>query len=79
MLIRESRAKLVRSPLDILVDLGWADPTGKALTKKPIARTSFNLFENKVIDVLEGAGGPLHTGAPMSRLVIGGRDCAGLC
>lgn len=60
MLIRESRAKLVRSPLDILVDLGWADSTGKALNKTPIARTSFNLFENKVIDVLEGAGGPLQ-------------------
>jgi DNA processing protein len=60
MLIRESRAKLVRSPLDILIDLGWADASGKAVNKKPLARTSFNLFENKVIDVLEGAGGPLH-------------------
>lgn len=60
MLIRESRAKLVRSALEILVDLGWADASGKALHKKPLARTSFNLFENKVLDVLEGAGGPLH-------------------
>jgi DNA processing protein len=60
MLIRESRAKLVRSPLDILIDLGWADASGKALNKKPLSRTSFNLFENKVIDVLEAAGGPLH-------------------
>jgi DNA processing protein len=60
MLIRESRAKLVRSPLDILIDLGWADAAGRAVNKKPLARTSFNLFENKVLDVLEGAGGPLH-------------------
>lgn len=60
MLIRESRAKLVRSPLDILLDLGWADASGKAVNKKPMSRTSFNLFENKVLDVLEAAGGPLH-------------------
>jgi DNA processing protein len=60
LLIRESRAKLVRTTLDPLVDLGWADATGKSLRKKPLARTSFTLFENRIVDVLESAGGPLH-------------------
>lgn len=60
LLIREARAKLVRSASELLVDLGWADSAGNALSKKPLARTSLNLFENKVVDVLEAAGGPLH-------------------
>ena len=58
-LIRESRAKLVTSAEQILSELGWS---AKAAAKRiaPIARTGLSLFENKVVDVLEEAGEPIH-------------------
>lgn len=62
LLIREARAKLVRSAEDLVADLGWSSQT-TTRKRDPIARTSLNLFENKIVDVLEAAGGVVHVDA----------------
>jgi len=59
LLIQEARAKLATSPEEILMDLGWLDKPGQ-IKKQPIDRNSLSLFENKIVDVLESAGGPLQ-------------------
>ena len=59
-LIRESRAKLIRSGEDVLVELGWSAANAKARAKSAPRPKDLTLFENKIVDVLESAGGPLH-------------------
>jgi DNA processing protein len=59
-LIRESRARLAVSADQIMSELGWIDRPGAAKRPMPIARTGLSLFENKIVDVLEDAGGPLQ-------------------
>jgi DNA processing protein len=59
-LIRESRAKLAVSADQILSELGWTDRPGMVKRSQPISRANLNLFEIKIVDVLESAGGPLQ-------------------
>lgn len=59
-LIRESRARLATSAAQVLADLGWAGTDQAAKQQKPIDRTGLSMFEAKIIDVLEAAGGPLQ-------------------
>jgi DNA processing protein len=59
-LIRESRAKLATNAEEILIELGWLDKLGKTKKPQPINRNGLNMFENKIVDVLESAGGPLQ-------------------
>lgn len=60
LLIRESRARLLRGPKDILADLGWVVNGESVQKRNPIHRSSLNLFENRIVDVLVASGGPLH-------------------
>ncbi|SRR5579883_675506 len=66
-LIRESRAKLATSADQILSELGWIDRPGVTKRAKEVDRTGLSLFETKVVDVLEAAGGPLQVDAIAER------------
>ena len=59
-LIRESRAKLAINAGQILSELGWTARPGVNKRPAPISRSGLSLFENKIVDVLEDAGGPLQ-------------------
>ncbi|HWF44832.1 MAG TPA: DNA-processing protein DprA [Candidatus Kapabacteria bacterium] len=59
-LIRESRAKLAVNADQVMSELGWIDREGINKRPLPISRTGLSLFENKIVDVLEDAGGPLQ-------------------
>ena len=59
-LIRESRAKLAVSADQILSELGWIDRPGVVKRAQAVSRVNLTLFENKIVDVLEAAGGPLQ-------------------
>ncbi|MDP4198680.1 MAG: DNA-processing protein DprA [Bacteroidota bacterium] len=58
-LIRESRARIATSPEQILTELGWSNGANKQEKKKPLDRTGLSMFEARIIDVLDAAGGPL--------------------
>ncbi len=59
-LIRESRAKLVVNADQMLAELGWIDRPGMMKRPQPVSRANLSLFESKIVDVLEAAGGPLQ-------------------
>jgi DNA processing protein len=74
-LIQESSAKLVRSGEDVTSDLGWSTSSKNARKQAvSIQRTALNLFENKIVDSLEAAGGPLHIDTLAERTEIGVQD-----
>ncbi len=58
-LIRESRARIATSAEQILSELGWSSQSPKQEKKKPLDRNGLSIFEAKIVDVLEAAGGPL--------------------
>ena len=60
MLIRESRAKLVRSAGDLLSDMGWIVRDRPQRAKQREVRTDLSLFENRIVSVLETAAEPLQ-------------------
>ncbi len=66
-LIRESRARLASSADQVLSDLGWINRPGMVKQSQPISRANLTLFENKIVDVLEAAGGPLQVDALAER------------
>jgi len=59
-LIRESRAKLAESAQQVLEELGWSSKSGVRKERQPIERGGLTMFESKIVDVLEAAGGPLQ-------------------
>jgi DNA processing protein len=73
-LIRESRAKLATSADQILSELGWIDRPGMMKRPQSLARTNLTLFENKIVDVLEAAGGPLQIDALAERAGLDVQD-----
>jgi DNA processing protein len=73
-LIRESRAKLILSGEDVLVELGWSAASANTRAKSAPRPTDLTLFENKIVDVLESAGGPLHIDALAERAEIEVQD-----
>ncbi len=58
VLIRDSRAKLASSPEQVLAELAWSSV--EARKAKPIDRSGLSIFESRIIEVLEAAGGPLQ-------------------
>lgn len=66
-LIRESRARLASSAEQILEELGWSSRTGNQKIKQPIPRGELTIFESRIVDVLEAAGGPLQIDALAER------------
>jgi DNA processing protein len=66
-LIRESRARLASSAAQVLADLGWAGENAIAKQPKIVDRAGLSMFEAKIIDVLEAAGGPLQVDALAER------------
>lgn len=60
LLIKDSQARPVLSAEQILVELGWSRPYGGILAARdPIDRAALSIFEARIVDVLESAGGPL--------------------
>ncbi len=59
LLIRESRARLAPSAGQVLAELGWSAAAGQR-QPKPVDRSGLSIFEAKIVDVLEAAGGPLQ-------------------
>ena len=72
-LIRESRARLASSGAQVLQDLGWAGETA-AKQPKPVDRAGLSIFEARIIDVLEAAGGPLQVDALAERAGLDVQD-----
>ncbi len=66
-LIRESRARLAVSAAQVLEDLGWSARSTASMERKPIDRTGLTIFESRIVDVLEAAGGPLQVDALAER------------
>jgi DNA processing protein len=60
MLIRESRAKLVRSAADVLLDMGWIVSDKPQRARHRTQRADLTLFENRIVAVLESAAEPLQ-------------------
>lgn len=74
-LIRESRAKLVRSAEEIIEELGWLkEQKGKARAKELKNRMDLNLFERKIVEVLEDASVALQIDALAERAEIEVQD-----
>ena len=59
-LIRESRARLASSAAQVLAELGWSQAAENGRQAKPVDRSGLSIFEAKIVDVLEDAGGPLQ-------------------
>ncbi len=74
MLIRESRAKLVRSASDLLLDMGWIVRDRPIRAKQRPIRTDLSLFENKIVSVLESAAEPLQIDVLSERAEIEVQD-----
>ncbi|MHB8391710.1 MAG: DNA-processing protein DprA [Acidobacteriaceae bacterium] len=72
-LIRESRAKLASGASQVLQELGWGSG---ATAKRPqtIDRATLSIFEAKIVDVLEAAGGPLQVDALAERAGLDVQD-----
>ncbi len=60
MLVRESRAKLVRSASDVLLDMGWIVRDRPQRARQRVPRPDLSLFENRIVEVLESAAEPLQ-------------------
>ncbi|HZK75531.1 MAG TPA: DNA-processing protein DprA [Candidatus Kapabacteria bacterium] len=73
-LIRESRARLASSASQVLADLGWSGQEAIAKQMNPVDRTGLSMFEAKIIDVLEAAGGPLQVDALAERAGLDVQD-----
>ncbi len=73
-LIRESRAKLAESAEQVLEELGWSSKSGNRKQKQPIERGELTMFETKIVDVLEAAGGPLQIDALAERAGLDVQD-----
>ncbi len=73
-LIRESRAKLAESAEQVLEELGWSSKAGARKERKPVERTGLSMFETKIVDVLEEAGGPLQIDALAERAGLDVQD-----
>ncbi|HEY3874783.1 MAG TPA: DNA-processing protein DprA [Candidatus Kapabacteria bacterium] len=67
LLIRESRARLAVSAIQVLEDLGWSGKNGTSTERKQIERGNLTIFETRIVDVLEAAGGPLQIDALAER------------
>jgi DNA processing protein len=60
LLIKDGQARPSLSAEQILVELGWSKVEGGILaTRDAIDRSALSMFEAKIVDVLEAAGGPL--------------------
>jgi DNA processing protein len=66
-LISESRAKLAGSPEQVLMELGWSSKSGAKQQQRQIDRSGLTIFEAKIVDVLDEAGGPLQVDALAER------------
>jgi DNA processing protein len=59
-LIAENRAKLAANPEQVLTELGWSSRGVPTKQARQIDRNGLTLFETKIVDVLDEAGGPLQ-------------------
>ncbi len=73
-LIRESRARLAESAEQVLDELGWSSKAGVRKERQPIPRGDLTMFETKIVDVLEAAGGPLQIDALAERAGLDVQD-----
>ena len=73
-LIRESRARLASSPAQVLEDLGWAAKDSLQTSRRSIDKSSLSIFETKIVDVLEAAGGPLQVDSLAERAGLDVQD-----
>jgi DNA processing protein len=57
-LVGDGRAQIATSPEQLLVALGWSSRVARP-SRPRIDRKELSIFESKIVDVLDAAGGPL--------------------